>query len=321
MMYEIEEKLIQEGKYYIIGIDEVGRGCLCGDVIVAAVCMDIRDRIDGVRDSKKLSEKKRNLFAKEIKEKALGFSIAGASPSVIDKINIKNATKFAMEKALSELSEKLSKQNLKADCVLIDSENIHSQIEHISIDHGDELCYSIACASIIAKVYRDSLCPKWDEKYPGYNFSRHKGYATKEHRAAIIELGASPIHRRSFLKNLNIWKNDSNIMGMVGENLAAKFLTEKGFEIIERNFRNYYGEIDIIAKKDDVLSFVEVKLRKSDEYGSALEFVNKKKQEKIKKAAEIYLISKEIQNLQPRFDIVEVYPTKRKINLYEDAFQ
>lgn len=320
-MYEIEQKLIEEEKYYVVGIDEVGRGCLCGDVIVAAVCVDIRDRIEGVKDSKKLSEKKRNIFAKEIKERAIDFSIAGAPPSVIDKINIKNATKMAMENALNELLKKLAKKNIKPDFVLVDAEKIKTEIPHLAVNHGDDLCYSIACASILAKVYRDSLCPKWDEEYPGYNFSKHKGYATTAHRAAIIELGASPIHRKSFLKNLDIWKKNANIMGIVGEDLAVNFLTENGYEILDRNFRDYFGEIDIIAKKDDTISFVEVKERVSDAFGNAFEFVDKNKQEKIKKCAVSYLISKKIEDLQPRFDVVEVYPNEKKINFYEDAFQ
>ena len=289
--------------------------------------IDVRNLKDGFNYIYEIMEISRKealcelIFKNSVIEKTPDFTVAWAvvENAVIEK-TLPSLNEIGIGKVILVYSD-FSQKNIKPDFVLVDAEKIKTEIPHLEVNHGDDLCYSIACASILAKVYRDSLCPKWDEEYPGYNFSKHKGYATTAHRAAIIELGASPIHRKSFLKNLDIWKQNSNIMGIVGEDLAVNFLIENGYEILNRNFRDYFGEIDIIAKKDDILSFVEVKERVSDAFGNAFEFVDKNKQEKIKKCAVSYVISKKIEDLQPRFDVVEVYPNEKKINFYEDAFQ
>lgn len=320
-MFEIENDLLKKGKRYIIGIDEVGRGALIGDVIVAAVCVDIEDQIEGIKDSKKLSEKKRNELAKIIRERAIAVSIAGAPPSVIDKVNIKRATILSMQNALKQILVMLEAKGITPDCVLVDAEHIESDLECMSINKGDDLCYSIGCASIVAKVYRDALCGKWDEEYPGYNLKKHKGYATKEHRLALVELGPCPIHRNSFLKKMNTWLDESTIIGNEGEDMAVNFLMDLDYEIIERNYKIYFGEIDVIAKVGEILAFVEVKKRSEIDYGYAFEAVNKEKQRKIKKCAEYYIMVNKLENLQPRFDIIEVYSKGNEINHYEDAFQ
>lgn len=328
-MFDIERDLILEGKRYIVGIDEVGRGPLAGDVIVCAVCFDLRclidedlkeDLIDGIKDSKKLSDKKRRELAGKIKEKAIGFSIAGAPPRVIDKVNILQATIMSMEKALEDLTKKLKEKNIVPDMVLVDSVKIKSSLPCTSLNKGDDLCYTVGAASILAKVYRDNLCKEWEEKYPGYEFSKHKGYGTKTHREALINLGPCEIHRASFLKNLQKWKDQSKIIGDQGENKALEYLEKNGYKIIGRNYKVYSGEIDLIARKDHYLVFVEVKSRKDDSYGYGYEAVDKNKQKKIKMAAEIYYHSNGLENLQPRFDVIEIYTDKEIINHYEDAF-
>lgn len=329
-MFDIEKDLVSQGKRYIIGIDEVGRGPLAGDVVAAAVCVDFScfteeetdcELIPGIKDSKKLSEKKRKELAKLIKERTVDFSIAGASAQVIDKINILQATILSMENALKNLVEKLKEKNIVPDKVLIDSVKIKTDLETMSINKGDDLCYSIACASILAKVYRDNLCEKWDEEYPGYGLKKHKGYATKAHREALVSMGPSPIHRITFLKNIEKWKDESVLIGSRGEDKAGIFLEDLGYKIIERNFKIYNGEIDLIAIKDKYIVFVEVKSRKDSDYGYGFEAVDKNKQKKIKIAAEIYYHSKGYTQFQPRFDVIEIYTGDNVINHYEDAFQ
>lgn len=197
--YELD--YIKQGYKLIAGIDEVGRGPLFGDVVACAVIMPTDRHIEGVKDSKKLSEKKREAFYDEILHTAFAVGIGRVSAKVIDEINIKNATHLAMEKAVLNLT---NDQGIKIvpDLLLIDAEKIHTDIEQVAIIKGDASCYSIACASIVAKVYRDSMCKKWAELYPDYGIEKHKGYGTEAHRKAIKEYGPTPMHRMTFLKNI-----------------------------------------------------------------------------------------------------------------------
>lgn len=323
-MFEIERDLYIQGKRYIIGIDEVGRGPLAGDVVAAAVCVDFSDEkhfIEGIRDSKKLSDKKRREMASLIRENVVDFSISGASPRVIDKINILQATILCMENALDDLINKLKKKGITPDIILVDSVKLNPKFSHISLNKGDDQCYSIGCASIIAKVYRDNLCEKWDEEYPGYGLKQHKGYGTKMHRESLVKLGPCEIHRQSFLKNIVRWKDESTMRGAVGEDKAGEYLEENGYSIIERNFQTNTGEIDLIATKGNILAFVEVKLRKDANYGYGFEAVDEIKQKKIKSAAEYYYYFKSDQKLQPRFDVIEIYTSTDTLNHFVDAFQ
>ena len=189
----------------VAGIDEAGRGPLAGPVVCAVVVMPLDDEniIDGVNDSKKLTEKKHELLYDKIIEKALDYSIVEISHEKIDEINILNATKLGMQKCI---------ENLKVDVelVLIDAVKFESQKPIESIIKGDAKSYNIACASILAKVYRDRLMKEFDSKYPNYNFAKHKGYPTKEHRQKVFELGPCPEHRRSFLGFLDKMKNEKD---------------------------------------------------------------------------------------------------------------
>ncbi|HRF36924.1 MAG TPA: ribonuclease HII [Clostridia bacterium] len=191
LKYELE--CLSQGYKYIAGVDEVGRGPLAGPVVCAAVIMPIDDLIEGIDDSKKLSEKKRNMLSDLIKEKAICYNIEEISPEKIDEINILEATKLCMKNALEGLS-------IKPDVALIDALKLDIDIPVLNIIKGDFLSYSIGAASIIAKVYRDNLMVQMAEKYPQYSFEKHKGYGTAAHIAAIKEFGATPIHRRSFIK-------------------------------------------------------------------------------------------------------------------------
>ena len=193
---------LKEGYDYIAGIDEVGRGCLFGDVVTACVVMPMDKAIEGVTDSKKLSPKKRGLLEAAIKERALFYTYAGESPQVIDAVNIKQATRRAMKAAAEKTLAHFPNKRI---LFLIDAETMDLDCNQAAIIHGDDLSYSIACASILAKEYRDRLCIEWDAIYPGYGIKKHKGYGTKQHREAIRTLGPSAGHRMSFLtKILNI---------------------------------------------------------------------------------------------------------------------
>lgn len=191
LKYELE--YTAQGAKYIAGVDEVGRGPLAGPVVCAAVVMPLDDLIDGVDDSKKVSEKKRSKLSDLIKEKAICYNIAEVSPQVIDEINILEATKLCMKNALEGLL-------IKPDIALVDALTLDTDIPVINIVKGDFLSYSIGAASIIAKVYRDNLMIEMAKKYPQYSFDKHKGYGTAAHIAAIKEHGACKIHRRSFIK-------------------------------------------------------------------------------------------------------------------------
>lgn len=193
---EIEKDLYQKGFQKICGIDEAGRGPLAGPVVVAGVIMPQDSMIEGVNDSKKVSEKKREKLYDLILGEAVSYSIAIIGQDIIDEINILNATKQGVKKVVEELE-------VKPDLILVDALN-HidtNQIPYDSIIKGDAKCYNIAAASIIAKVTRDRLMRQWDEIYPQFGFAQHKGYGTAKHIANIKEYGLCPIHRRSFTKN------------------------------------------------------------------------------------------------------------------------
>lgn len=200
-----EKALYEKGIASICGIDEAGRGPLAGPVVVACSLMPKDSMIEGVNDSKKIAEKKRERIYEEIIKEAIAYGVGIINQEEIDRINILNATKKGLTIAIKELEEKLEKQNLKRpEVILVDAlTGIDTLgIPYKSIIHGDAISYSIACASIIAKVTRDRIMKQMDEIYPQYGFAKHKGYGTAAHMQAIRENGLCPIHRRSFVKNI-----------------------------------------------------------------------------------------------------------------------
>ncbi len=195
--FEYEEKHYLEGYTAVCGCDEAGRGPLCGPVVAAAVILPCGVEIEGLNDSKKLSEKKREKLFDIIKEKAIAYAIAEASPAEIDEINILNASMLAMRRAVEALP-------VKADFALIDGNCSRGfEIPTETVVKGDAKSYSIAAASILAKVTRDRQCVELDAAYPEYGIAKHKGYPTKEHMDAVREHGPAPIYRKSFLKFLD----------------------------------------------------------------------------------------------------------------------
>lgn len=194
--YSYEQAAEQSGFEYICGVDEAGRGPLAGPVCAAAVILPEGLEIEGLNDSKKLSEKKREMLFDIIIEKAVDYSIAYGTLEEIEQYNILNATYFAMNRAIARLK--------KVDFALIDGNRTPTDITVpcATIVKGDSKSMSIAAASILAKVSRDRLCLEYDKKYPQYQFAKHKGYGTKLHTDLIKEYGPCEIHRLSFLKNI-----------------------------------------------------------------------------------------------------------------------
>ncbi len=193
---QFEAALWAQGFTAVAGVDEVGRGCLFGDVVAAAVILPPGLVLEGINDSKQLSEKKREQLYEDIVREALAWSVSRVDASVIDKINIRQASRLAMKQAVLSLRQ-------PPEHLLIDAESIDLDLPQTPIVKGDALSQSIGAASIVAKVTRDRLCTKvWDALYPGYGIAGHKGYATREHREAILRLGPTPLHRQSFLGNL-----------------------------------------------------------------------------------------------------------------------
>ena len=195
--FDIEKKKLSEGYTSVCGCDEAGRGPLCGPVVAAAVILPLDIQIEGLNDSKKLTEKKRELLFDVIKEKAIAYAIAEASAEEIDEINILNASMLAMRRAVDMLP-------VKADYALIDGNCSRGfSIPTETVVKGDAKSASIAAASILAKVTRDRQCKELDALYPEYNIAKHKGYPTKDHMDAVRKYGPSPIHRKTFLKFLD----------------------------------------------------------------------------------------------------------------------
>ena len=195
--FDYENKKYAEGYSFVCGCDEAGRGPLCGPVVAAAVILPRDVEIEGLNDSKKLSEKKREKLFPIIIEKAVSYAICQASPEEIDEINILNASMLAMKRAVEALA-------VKADFALIDGNCSRGfDIPTETIVGGDAKSMSIAAASVLAKVTRDRLCIEDDKLYPEYGIAKHKGYPTKEHMDAVRLHGPSPIHRKTFLKFLD----------------------------------------------------------------------------------------------------------------------
>jgi len=192
-LFSYEEACISEGLNLVAGVDEAGRGPLAGPVTAVAVICDFKKITPRVNDSKKLSDRVRRLLYDELKESLIDYKIVNVSETVIDEVNILNATKMAMSEAVLNL-------NPKPNAVLVDAVKLNIPFKTIPIIHGDALSYSIASASIIAKVSRDDYMLALSKEYPEYGFEIHKGYGTKHHIEMIKKFGACPAHRASFIK-------------------------------------------------------------------------------------------------------------------------
>lgn len=193
---EFDKQFLYDGERFVVGVDEVGRGPLAGPVVCCAVVIDCfgENILDGVDDSKKVSEKKREGLYDGLRESVVDYCICEISPEKIDEINILEATKLCMKNCVDGLQKPF-------DVVLVDAMNIAVDSRKEIIVKGDAQSYAIGAASIIAKVYRDRLMVEYDKIYPEYAFAKNKGYGTKDHITALKEIGSCPIHRKTFIKN------------------------------------------------------------------------------------------------------------------------
>jgi len=315
--WAIERGFVESGVEPVCGVDEAGRGPLAGPVFAAAVILPYGIDIPDLNDSKKLTEKTRDKLYSEIIETAIDYGIGTADHKEIDEHNILKATFLAMNRAVDAL-------RTKPGIALVDgNRDPLLKCRSRCIVGGDSKSASIAAASILAKVSRDRFMEQIAVEYPQYAFEKHKGYGTKLHYEKLLEYGPSEIHRATFLKKLKMengkWKisdgqdalegtdrTDTRRRGKWGETRALEYLNGKNYTTVAEAYRSRFGEIDLIVKNREFIVFVEVKLRKNDKFAAAREHVDKEKQRKISAAAKLWLQSNRT-NLQPRFDVVEVY--------------
>lgn len=309
----------------IAGVDEAGRGPLAGPVVASAVVLNPHDLPEGLRDSKKLSEKRRNLLALEIRAKALAVGVGIIHEQDIDRKNILQATFEAMRQAISNLKYEF-------DEVQVDGNHKIPGLPHPQecIIGGDDLIPEISAASIIAKTTRDAMMISYDKLFPEYGFKSHKGYGSKFHMETLREIGRTPVHRRSFRpvdacpnKKYKYYKQES-AYGRMGEIIAGMYLIRNGYNLLEHSHHaGREGEIDLIASRSDEVIFIEVKSfsGESDDT-AALERVTPSKQLQIARIAQLYLETQNVPNPECRFDIITVNfsEPKPKINHYPDAF-
>ncbi len=298
----------------IAGVDEAGRGPLAGPVYAAAVILPEKYLIDGLDDSKRLTARKRELLFGVIQEHALAVGIGIVDEQEIDRINILQATFKAMKQALGRLK-------IAPDEALIDGYGLPTQIiPNRGIVGGDRKIDCVKAASIIAKVARDRYMCAMDVVFPEYGFARHKGYGTRQHLAALTELKATPIHRRSFRpvsENLPTmaWLRDQHRIGWWGERLACLELIKQGLTISATNLNcGNYGEIDIIAESNEEIIFVEVKTVTKAQLGTPEQKVDRNKLSKLQRAIDYHLMQKEIYK-DIRLDVITVRLAKGGPNL------
>lgn len=301
----------------IAGIDEAGRGPLAGPVFAAAVILPPEYDLPGLSDSKTLSEKHREALYPEIQRQAVSSAVGMSTTAEINTLNIREATKLAMRRALDALS--LPPEELWIDGNML----IGADVPEKCFIKGDLLYPCISAASILAKVTRDCHMLKLHEQYPQYGFDRHKGYGTKDHGRALLEHGSCPEHREAFVQTF-LSKLSSPLprppnIGERGEKQAAEFLRSLSFRIIEMNYHCRYGEIDIVAEDGTYLVFAEVKTRKNRRFASGAEAVTPGKQRRILQTARHYLAACPT-HLQPRLDVIEVYTESGEINHIPNAF-
>ena len=314
----------------ILGIDEVGRGPWAGPLVVGAVILGGAE-IDGLDDSKKLTKKRREALDVEIREKAAVWALGWVSAQELDDIGMSEALRLATRRAVEQIQAQCRQQNLAFSEIIIDGKvnflrGTALEKFAMTMPKADGLIPSVSAASIIAKVARDQFMAEQEAVYPGYGFASNAGYGVAKHRAAIERLGVTPLHRLSFAPLAKYADNKAKPravpqktvvqsgepsvgypqkiirgprkpmttrqIGDKGEQAAADWLTARGHEIVARNWRTRYCEIDIVSVKGEVLYFTEVKYRKNDDFGDGLAAITAKKQRQMRFAVELFLAGK-----------------------------
>ena len=299
----------------ILGIDEVGRGPYAGPLVIGACILgdwqnsENAEWIEKLTDSKKLSTKRREELYVLIKEKALATATGWVSSTEIDEVGLSKALRLATRRAVGQIQ----KTKVPFSEIIIDGTMnflVGTKLEKYvsTLKKGDFLVKEISAASILAKVERDKYMAELDAVYPGYGFGKHVGYGTAAHQKAMEEFGLTPEHRRSFRPVREIAENKittkqlgdqggqmitnkitSKQLGDRGEQVVVDYLETSGHEIVARNYKTKLFEVDIISKKDKALYFTEVKYRGGSDFGAGLDFIDKKKQQKMHLAVEGFM--------------------------------
>lgn len=278
----------------IVGIDEVGRGAWAGPLCVAAVGLGGAE-IDGLTDSKKLSVKRRERLAHQIKQTAPLVGIGWVSAANIDAIGMSAALKLAAQRALSQLKdESITQIIIDGTIRLIDDPRVST------MKQADLLVPSVSAASIVAKVARDHYMAVVSQTFAAYGFERHVGYGTAAHQAALATHGSTPLHRMSFapmasMQSVVVAKEPSD--GALAETAATAYLAKRGYRVVAQNWKTKWCEVDIIAQKGQTTYFVEVKYRRKDAWGDGLSAITPKKLRQMRFAAELWMASHEHQEV------------------------
>ena len=285
----------------IVGIDEVGRGPWAGPLVFRTVMLG-KAEIEELTDSKKLTKKRREALDAQVHEKAVAVGLGWVSAEEIDDIGLGEALKTACRRALEQIT--VPYQQIIIDGTINFLKDTGKGPYVTTLAKADLLIPSVSAASIVAKVARDRFMADQDKLYPGYDFGSHVGYGTAAHRAAIDKLGVTPLHRLSFAplakyattkpspinpQALSVSSRASRSSGNRGEDSAAQYLAQKGYRILERNWRVKAAEIDIIAEKDGVIHFVEVKYRKSSIQGGGIAAITPTKLKHMERAARLWM--------------------------------
>lgn len=289
----------------VLGIDEVGRGPWAGPLVVGAVVLG--DAIEGLDDSKKLLKKRREVLESEIMQHAKAVGLGWVSANEIDTLGLSQALRLATVRAVKEVDESgVSYSEIIIDGTVNFLSDTPKGSYVATIPKADGLIPAVSAASIVAKVARDRFMEEQDAVYPGYSFASHAGYGTAKHRAAIEQLGVTPLHRLSFgpLKKYAPDMHDkegtvdikmtTTSIGADGERAVAMYLIERGHTIIERNWKTRFCEIDVISLHDGVIYFTEVKTRKNTHHGDGFDAITPKKMQQMRFAAESYSTGLEV---------------------------
>ena len=324
--FELETRLHRSGYVAVAGLDEVGRGTLAGPVAAGAVILPKKPRrkvFNLVRDSKQMSAPQRDEAYALITKAARSCAVGWADASEIDRYGIVPSVRLAMRRALGRLDERA--QHLLIDALALPSTNL----PQTSIVRGDSKSLSIAAASVIAKVERDRFMIDLAESYPGYGFESHKGYGTQQHLEAIRELGPSPAHRMTFrpvaYAKVQVQRVHPSVSGEWAESFVVRDLIDRGIEIVSRNYRTRFGEVDLIARDETTLAFIEVRARRSTSFGSPAETISRAKARRITAACHEYLQWHSLTDADWRIDVAEVqldrWSRPVAMNLIESAIE
>ena len=324
--FELETRLHRSGYLAVAGLDEVGRGTLAGPVAAGAVILPKKPRrkvFNLVRDSKQMSAPQRDEAYDLIAKSARSCAVGWADASEIDRYGIVPSVRLAMSRALGRLDERA--QHLLIDALALPSTNL----PQTSIVRGDSKSLSIAAASVIAKVERDRFMIDLAESYPGYGFESHKGYGTQQHLEAIRELGPSPAHRMTFrpvaYAKVQVKRVHPSVSGEWAESFVLRDMIDRGIEIVSRNYRTRFGEVDLIARDETTLAFIEVRARRSTSFGSPAETISRAKARRITAACHEYLQRHKLTAADWRIDVAEVqldqWSRPVAMNLIESAIE